>query len=240
MDSIEISEGVRITNDRCLLLDGGSVAVLGDLHLGYEKAMEEEGLYLPRINTGSIRDALNRILSKYEPSTVVLLGDIKHDFRRSKFEARNEVRTVIGLLDDAAEVVVIKGNHDNFLQNTISDMGLLAVDHADLCGHRLEHGHVDSGVRPVIIGHEHPSVRIPGAMSGGMKLQCFVPAKADGVTVLPPFSPFSSGNDLSCGSDSVMAPALRCSNHGDADIYGVTELGLLPLGKLRDLMDIRI
>ena len=63
---------------------------------------------------------------------------------------------------------------------------------------------------------------------------------ADGVTVLPPFSPFSSGNDLSCGSDSVMAPALRCSNHGDADIYGVTELGLLPLGKLRDLMDIRI
>jgi len=107
MDSIEISEGVRITNDRCLLLDGGSVAVLGDLHLGYEKAMEEEGLYLPRINTGSIRDALNRILSKYEPSTVVLLGDIKHDFRRSKFEARNEVRTVIGLLDDAAELGLI-------------------------------------------------------------------------------------------------------------------------------------
>lgn len=237
MDSIEILPRVRITNDRCLLLRDGRTAVLGDLHLGYEKALEDEGLYLPRTNTETIRKALNRILSKYEPEHVVLLGDIKHDFRRSKFEAREEVTRVMRLLTEAAQVTVIKGNHDNFLQNTLNETGLMLVDYADICGFRLEHGHVDSGVRPVIIGHEHPSVRIPGAVSGGMKLQCFVHAKEDGVIVLPPFSPLSSGNDLSMDADCVMAPALRASDYGNADIYGISEVGLIPLGRLSGLSD---
>ncbi|MBO4797229.1 MAG: hypothetical protein J5494_00405, partial [Candidatus Methanomethylophilaceae archaeon] len=55
--SIEILPGVRITSDRCLILDEGPTMVLGDLHLGYERALENEGVYLPRINTDSIRES---------------------------------------------------------------------------------------------------------------------------------------------------------------------------------------
>jgi putative SbcD/Mre11-related phosphoesterase len=240
MQSLEILPGVRITNDRCLLLDGGPTAVLGDLHLGYESSLEDEGLYIPRINTDSITDSLNRMLSRYEPSRVVLLGDIKHDFKRSGREGREEVRRVLSLLREAAEVTVVKGNHDNFLQNILSDTGLLVADYVDMEGFRLEHGHADTGKRPVIIGHEHPSVRIPGAVSGGMKIHCFVHQRNDGVIVLPPFSPFSSGSDLSADRNCIMAAALRNSNHGDADLYGVTEVGLISLGKLKDLTNLSI
>lgn len=241
MDSIEILPGVRITNDRCLILDdGGPTAVLGDLHLGYEKAMEEEGMYLPRMNTDSIRMNLNRILSKYEPKRVVLLGDIKHDFRRSKYEARQEVATILNLVSEAAETVVVKGNHDNFLQNMLSGMGMLAVEYVDIAGFRLEHGHVDTGKRPVIIGHEHPSVRIPGSMTGGMKIQCFVHARKDGVIVLPPFSPFSSGNDISLDPGCLMADALKKSDLPSAEIYGISDVGLMPLGTLKEVMELEL
>lgn len=240
MRTCEILPGVRVTNDRCLILDDGPTVVLGDLHLGYESALEEEGMYIPRMNTESIRDAINEILSEYEPKRVVLLGDIKHDFKRSKREARAEVTRIIELLREAADVIVIKGNHDNFLQNILSDMGLYAVDHIDLGGFRMEHGHVDSKARPVIIGHEHPSVRIPGVMSGGMKIHCFVHQKEDGVIVLPPFSPFSAGNDLVIDGKAIMAPALSGSNYSDADIYGVSEVGIMRLGKLREVMDINL
>ena len=72
MDSVEIEPGVRVTNDRCLVLEKEHTLVIGDLHLGYEKALEDEGVYIPRMNTGSIRDSLNRIISKYEPETIVL------------------------------------------------------------------------------------------------------------------------------------------------------------------------
>lgn len=240
MRSLEILPGVRITSDRCLILDEGPTVVLGDLHLGYERALEQEGMYIPRINTESIRDALNDILCRYEPARVVLLGDVKHDFKRSGYEEKNEVRRIMGLLNEAAETVVVKGNHDNYIQNIISDLGMLAVDHIDIMGFRLEHGHVDSGVRPVIIGHEHPSVRIPGAVGGGLKIQCFVHARKDGVIVLPPFSPFSSGNDLVLDRNCVMAPALKASDFAHADIYGVTDMGIIRLGTLEELSDISI
>ncbi|MDR0508616.1 MAG: metallophosphoesterase [Candidatus Methanoplasma sp.] len=229
-----------MTNDRCLILDDGPTAVLGDLHLGYESALEEEGMYIPRMNTESIRDALNNVLLEYEPKRIVLLGDIKHDFKRSKRDAKAEVKKIAELLMEATDVIVVKGNHDNFLQNILSEIGLMAVNYVDIGGFRMEHGHADSKVRPVIIGHEHPSVRIPGAMSGGMKIHCFVHQRKDGVIVLPPFSPFSAGNDLMPDGKCIMAPALSSSDYPDADIYGVSEVGVMRLGKLKDVIDINI
>lgn len=240
MRTKEILPGVRITSDRCLILDEGPTVVLGDLHLGYERALEMEGMYIPRTNTESIRDSLNEILCRYDPERVVLLGDVKHDFKRAGFEERREVEKIVTLLSEAAETVVIRGNHDNYIQNIVNGLGILAVDYIDIMGFRLEHGHVDSGKRPVIIGHEHPSVRIPGSVGGGMKIQCFVHARRDGVIVLPPFSPFSSGNDLVLDEKCVMAPALRASDFASAEIYGVTDMGLMDLGTLRDLSEVRL
>lgn len=233
--SIRIMPGVTITNDRCLILDDGPTAVIGDLHLGYESALEDEGMFIPRINTDSIRESLNRILDDYEPARVVLLGDIKHDFKRSSYQAREDVRSIIKQVNEAAETVVIKGNHDNYLQTILSGMGIEAQDHIDLMGFRLEHGHIDSGVRPVIIGHEHPSIKIPGELSGSMKLQCYVWAQEEGVIVIPPFSPFASGNDLNPGPDAVMAPALKTCDVERAKVYGVSEMGLIDFGQLQDV-----
>lgn len=241
MDSIEIMPGVRATKDRCLVLDDGPTVVLGDLHLGYEKALEEEGMYLPRINTDSIREALNRIICEYEPKRIVLLGDIKHDFRRTRYESREEVRRIIEMLHRAADVVVIKGNHDNFLQNILQDFGILALDHIDICGFRMEHGHEDSGKRPVIIGHEHPSVKIADTVGGGVKLQCFLHLEKEGIIVIPPFSPLSSGTDLTlAGSETFMSPACKASDVGEAQVFCLSEFGIMPVGKLYDIENIEL
>lgn len=232
---IEVLPGVTITNDRCLILDEGPTLVIGDLHLGYESALESEGMFIPRINTESVRNSLNRIIDEYEPERVVLLGDIKHDFKRSSYQAREDVKNIVRLVMDAAEAIVIKGNHDNFLQTILSDVGAVTLDYFDCMGYRLEHGHVDSGLRPVIIGHEHPSVRIPGELNGAMKLQCYVVAPEEGVIVIPPFSPFASGNDLNPGKDAVMAPALKACDVKKVDIYGVSDMGIIKFGKLEDV-----
>ena len=232
MRTLEILPDVRVTSDRCLLLEGGRTAVIGDLHLGYETSLEDEGMFLPRVNTGTIRDALNRIISRYEPERMVLLGDVKHDFRRSKRESSDEILRIVRLLNEATETLVIKGNHDNYIQNVLEEENMTAVDYADIAGFRLEHGHVDTGRRPVVIGHEHPAVRIPG--SGGEKIHCFVLAREEGVLVIPPFSPMSLGSDL-LTEGTVMSPALRGSKVGNAEIYGVSDLGIMDLGTLSDL-----
>jgi len=235
VDSVEILPGVRASNERCLIIDEGPTVVIGDLHLGYERALEGEGIYLPRVNTNSIKDSLNRIICRYEPRRIVLLGDIKHDFSKAPYECRLEVTKVIKMLTDAAETTVVKGNHDNFLQNILSDIGIDLLDHTDIAGFRLEHGHIDSGVRPVIIGHEHPSVRISGAMSGSVKIQCFLHSAEAGIIVIPPFSPFSSGTDLS--EEQFMSSACKNADMDKASVYGVSEIGIMRLGTLGDLKE---
>ena len=137
-------------------------------------------------------------------------------------------------------MIAEKGNHDNYLQSIVSDLGFIVVDYIDIMGFRLEHGHVDSQVRPVIIGHEHPSVRIPGSVGGGFKIQCFVHAEKEGVIVLPPFSPFSSGNDLVLDKECIMAPALKASDFAHAHLYGVTDMGLIDLGTLENVSSVQL
>jgi len=234
MRSIEILPGIHVTNDKCLVLDDGPTVVIGDLHLGYERALEDEGMYIPRINTTNVIDRLNDILCQYEPSKVILLGDIKHTFRRSKWEEGKDVKAIIELIREASDVVVVRGNHDNYIQNAIQGTDVIVTDHMDQSGFRMEHGHIDSGVRPVIIGHEHPSVRILDSVGVGMKLPVFVHAREDGVIVLPAFSAFSSGNDLMADRNCIMADALKKSDYINADLYGISDLGIISLGKLKD------
>lgn len=241
MDSVEILPGVKVTVNRCLLLNDGPTVVLGDLHIGYEKALEDECMFIPRMNTESVRKSLNLIISKYEPRRVVLLGDIKHDFKRSRHEGREEIRRIIKLIENAADVIVVKGNHDNFLQNILYDMNVKVVDYVDLCGFRMEHGHKDSGKRPVIIGHEHPSVRITGPINGSIKIQCFIHMKEEGIIIIPSFSPLSSGTDLSLsGSETFISPACKGANIMNADVYGVSEFGIFTLGKLGEIENINL
>lgn len=121
------------------------------------------------------------------------------------------------------------------------DTDIMAVDYVDMCGFRMEHGHNDTGKRPVIIGHEHPSVRIAGSVSGGIKLQCFLHLKKEGIIVIPPFSPLSSGSDLSlAGPETFMSPACKGADVGEADVYAISESGILPIGKLSDIENIEL
>lgn len=233
MDSVEIMPGVHVTKDRCLILDDGPTAVLSDLHLGYEKALEDEGMYLPRFNTESILESLNKVIYKYNPKQVVLLGDIKHDFKRNPSECEKEVRKIVELLRNVADIIVVRGNHDNFLQNTLQNLNLKVVDYIDICGFRMEHGHFDSGKRPVIIGHEHPSIRI----NGQIKFQCFLHLKKEGIIVIPPFSPLFSGSSLN-GPETFMSPACRSSHTDQADIYGISDSDVFYLGKLGEIKEI--
>jgi len=240
MQTKELMPGVRISNDRCLLLND-TVMVISDLHLGYESAMESEGLHLPRINTQGIRDSLHRCLHRYEPETVVILGDIKHDFRRPDHECRNEILEILELISETAEPVLVKGNHDNFLQNILSGTRFQLLDRMQAGRFHLEHGHEDGGSRPVVIGHEHPSLRIYDQIGAHVKLPCFLWAHQDQVLVIPSFSLFSGGNDISSGDNDVfMSPALQKTRADDIDVYAVSEIGLITLGALSSLQGLRL
>jgi len=239
MHTKELMPGVKISNDRCLILDD-SVMVISDLHLGYESALEAEGLHLPRINTQSIRESLHRCIHRYEPETVVMLGDIKHDFRRPDWECRRDILELLDFISETSRPVLVKGNHDNFLQNILSGSRYEVVDSLRVGNLHLEHGHEDSGRRPLAIGHEHPSIRIYDSIGAHVKLPCFLWVPQEQVVVMPSFSLFSGGNDISSGDrGSFMSPSLMEASKEGIEVFAVSEIGLLPLGTLDGIQALR-
>ncbi len=240
MRSVEASPRLRLNHDRTLSMEGGRTLVVADLHLGYEDALEGDGLHLPRTHTMGLMGELLGAIERQGAERVVVLGDVKHDFHRGRWECRDDVRAVISMISECCDCVIVRGNHDNYIQSIVAGLEAEVVDSIDIDGHRLEHGHASSVQRPLIIGHEHPSVRLFDRVGGFVKIPCFLHHPVEGVTVLPAFSPMAPGNDLCNGlRPELFSPALAGRGGEGFSVFGCSDIGILPLGSLEEIRSMR-
>jgi hypothetical protein len=239
MESLELMPGLRIHSRRFLTV--GSTIVIADLHLGYESALANDGMMVPRIQTKQMIESLTGILDDLEPDRVVVLGDLKHEFSRNLDQEWREVRSVLSLLSDSSDVVVVRGNHDNYLATITSGMDIPLVDSLDVDGITLVHGHVECGSRPIILGHEHPSVRLMDTVGAYVKLPCFIHDPELDIIVVPAFSPLALGTDLaSVEEGDFFSPILRDNEMGRSMVTACSDIGLMQLGTLSGLSGLRV
>jgi len=236
MNSLEIMPGLSISNDLCAILGRQRAVVISDLHIGYESVMEDSGLHLPRIQTASMRESLLRIMERHAPEQVIILGDLKHEFSRNLAQEWNEVREFLSLITERAEITVIRGNHDNYLATISSKLGLTLMDEYEADGIHFAHGHQYIAKRPLVIGHEHPSVRLFDSVGAYLKMPCFVHLPKQQILVVPAFSPLASGTSFnSIEAEDCLSPILKRADLGEARAYACSEIGLMSLGKLSSL-----
>jgi putative SbcD/Mre11-related phosphoesterase len=231
-----IFPGARITSDLCLWLEQDATIVIADLHIGLESAMEADGIHI-RMQTESMKESLMRIMDRYQPKKVVILGDLKHDFSRNVGQELAEVTSVLSLIKQTAEVSVARGNHDNYLPAIAFRLGIDVEESFRIGGISMMHGHIDTSERPLIIGHEHPSVRVFDEVGAFVKLPCFLHLEEERILVIPAFSPLASGTDFTFDiNKKAMSPVLDGANLQSAKVYGCSEIGLMPLGRLKDIV----
>ncbi|NLI74473.1 MAG: metallophosphoesterase [Euryarchaeota archaeon] len=240
MEEIELIPGVRITSHQCLWMPEDATIVVADLHIGYESALEHNGVHIPRIQTDAVENTLNEIIDTYCPDRMIIAGDIKHEFSRNLSQEFKDVRRIVDGLLDHTEVILVKGNHDNYLENIVSRIEVPVVDKFVQKDITIVHGHSGCDDRPLIMGHEHPSIKLVDKVGAYLKLPCFMHLKKEGIIVLPAFSPLASGTDLSAVSNEFLSPILRRSNAESAEIYACTDIGILPLGALSGLEGLRL
>lgn len=192
-----MDDGIEVFPGGAALILDGDVMVVADLHLGYEAALELEGLSIPRVQTAKIEEYLLRTMDALAPSKVVVAGDLKHNFSRNLTQEWQDIAKFVGIMADMTTLEVVKGNHDNYL-------GLILKEH----GARLCHERVHSGVRivhghkgvlsemPTIMGHIHPSVRLRDSVGASLKDSCFLYDKVRRLLVLPALSLVSPGTDV--------------------------------------------
>ncbi len=217
-----------------LYLEEYETAVMADFHLGFEDVMASRGLSLPRIQKKYILSLLESIFEKYSPKRMVIVGDLKHEFSKNMPQEWDEIEEIIDYITANSELILIRGNHDNYLKTILSRRGLKLHNHYRIGEFLFIHGHKKfnfEGDSVVVMGHEHPSVSIRDEVFAVIKIPCFLVSRE--IIVLPAVSPYASGNDLTKGD--FISPIL-IEKHPSFDVFGIYENDIIPLGGLNKII----
>jgi len=240
---MEIIKGIEILG-KALWIKKLKTLILADLHIGYEEALNKQGILVPRTQFKETISELNALINevqekfKTKPLTIVINGDLKHEFGDiSQQEWRETTKVLDLLLKNSKEVILVKGNHDTMLEPIAKKKKLKIVDYylmGDLC---VLHGDKIfleplTRAKTLIIAHEHPAI----SLSEGSKREtykCFLYGswKNKKLIVMPSFLTATVGYDIQ--NRKMLSPFLK-QGLDYFDVYIVGDK-VYKFGKLKNI-----
>ena len=178
-------------------------------------------------------ETLERLIERCSPETLLVNGDFKHSFSRNLDEEWLEVKDVLKFLMDRVRLVVVRGNHDNYLASILHDMDIDLRRSYRAGRFTFAHGHLDIKTRgSVVIGHEHPALKLRDDIGATLSLPAFV--IGGDIIILPAFSPLAIGADVA--SQPFLSPILRNRSIDSAKVLGVDDReGIMDFGTIADI-----
>jgi len=243
---------IRVLYDS--LVVNNEILVVGDMHIGYEDQFASRAVF-PNVQLKNIISKFNKIFRILDNEgigvkQVVILGDLKHDFRRISDQEWAETLKLIDYLDgkikegEKEKIVVIKGNHDNILEpilrkrekvrlKDVYEVGGVCFLHGDRWSNRCLNSKI------LVMGHLHPAITLSDKYKRE-KFKCILRGKwkKKEVYVLPSFSSVSFGHDLqdtAGGDDHLFIDDDKLKSF-EVIIYNYKEGKALNFGKLKKLV----
>lgn len=223
--------------------------VISDLHLGYEGVMAEyHGLFIPRTQFKKELGILKKITESRKAGTIIITGDLKHEFSETTYIEFKEVRAMFEFLKTGFKrIVVIKGNHDNYLFYVTRKYDIELPDSLLLDGFLFIHGDVLPEKKElekaevIIMGHEHPAIGLFDEVGAKEKIKTFLVGEVNGkkLIVMPALSPLASGTEINLARrEELLSPVLKeLVDIDKLKVIGIDEetgsLDFGELGKLR-------
>jgi putative SbcD/Mre11-related phosphoesterase len=174
-----------------LIIEGGSwkIMVISDLHLGWEASLAEDGIHIPS-QTGKMLRKVKEVLAAENPSSLIILGDLKHTVEKIMLE---EWRDVPLFLEEVKRIVgdvrVIPGNHDGDISILLPNGVKLEPQQGVMVGDvGLFHGHAWPDIRmlnckTLVIGHVHPVITFRDHTGYRVTSQVWVKAPCNNITL---------------------------------------------------------
>lgn len=192
--------------------------VLADVHLGYEEELANAGVYVPRFQLNHVKKVLEEAFNAVDVSKLVIAGDLKHSFSGlGKVEKAELIKFFTYVLPKVDEVVVVRGNHDNYLPTLQRRYMFKFTEALPLGEYLIIHGHKDvveeySGWRYLIFGHEHPSISLRDSLGKLGKFPCYLVGElSDGreFVTLPAVGAYQTGSRITLNSETYISPILK-------------------------------
>jgi putative SbcD/Mre11-related phosphoesterase len=213
--------------------------ILADFHIGYEEALNKQGVLIPRFQYSDIIAMLESTLGAERFDTIVINGDLKHEFGTiSKTEWKQTLDLLDLLSEHCDKIVLIKGNHDTILEPIARKRNLEIVDDfvvgdIYIChGHKIPDSTAFKKSKIIIIGHEHPAITLRTDVRAE-KYKCFLVGKYKDkkLVVMPSFNLVAEGTDLL--KEQLLSPFLK-QDIGSFEVFIVADT-VYDFGKLRKL-----
>ncbi|WP_371395899.1 ligase-associated DNA damage response endonuclease PdeM [Fretibacter rubidus] len=210
-----------------IIFDGRKVAFLpksktllvADLHFEKGSFLQMNGhAPLPAYDTQDTINALAAVISDYEPSHVVALGDSFHDIDAGLRLSEGHSRAINDMIKSLPEFTWILGNHDPDIPQSLLGQ---QQDHLTIDGFLLTHLPTGGAESVNICGHLHPKAKIK-LRRRHLSKPCF--ACSDDRIIMPSFGTYTGGLWVThtAITDVLNAPAQYYATDGE-DIFQLSE-----------------
>ncbi|MEM1927328.1 MAG: metallophosphoesterase [Acidilobaceae archaeon] len=239
-----------VGGEAALYVSSENAVVVSDIHLGFESAMADLGVFPPRRQLRRALESLSRIRATTGASKLIVGGDLKHVFEKLTRQEREEVTRFVERAYELGfkEVLVVRGNHDNYVSGLLKKLGAIWIEgYLELeKSVVITHGHEVHEVNAdlVIIGHEHPALEISvGGFRERLPVFLVAPRASSGYfIVLPAMGEYQSGNVVTLDKTRYLSPWVReeALIEEAVPIIADRDLGTIALPKLGFLLGERV
>lgn len=207
---MEIASGIKIV-DLGLLAE--RTLIIADVHIGYEEALNKQGILLPRFQLKEVMQRLERICNRISFDRVIINGDLKHEFGTISEQEWRDTLKFLDFFKDK-KIVLVKGNHDTILgpiaeKRNVEVKDFFKIKDIFIChGDRIPDNPEFKSAKVVVIGHEHPAVSIKEGPRVEL-FKCFLKGKykKKNLIVQPSFNLVTEGNDVV--TEKLLSPFLN-------------------------------
>ena len=207
-----------------LFWPGKQTLIISDLHLEKGSAYAAKGQMLPPYDTRETLLRLASVIDRYDPDTVVALGDSFHD-GGALVRMADEDRKILALVQDERRWIWVTGNHDPEIPQTA---GGEVMNTFSAGGLQFVHEPSPGQATHEIAGHLHPAARL-SVYGYSIRRPCFIGNKRR--LLLPAFGSFTGGLNI---LDDAFLPLF--GQDGFA-VWMLGEEGLYPVATRRLLPD---
>ncbi|MBI2668758.1 metallophosphoesterase [Candidatus Woesearchaeota archaeon] len=231
---MEITTGMEIV-ETALWLKKEKTLIISDLHVGYEEALQQQGMMVPKFQLEEILQKLREIFKRVTPARIVINGDLKHEFGRVLRQEWKEVLQLIDfLLEHGHELIIVKGNHDMIIGPLAKRRNINVVKDLAIGDTAIFHGDElhNTKAKRIIIGHEHPAITLR-EKSKREKYKCFLKGKwkRKELIAMPSFNPLTEGTDVL--KEQLLSPYLQKLD--DFEVFIVSKGEVFAFGKVKGL-----
>ncbi|MFT3729959.1 MAG: ligase-associated DNA damage response endonuclease PdeM [Hyphomicrobium sp.] len=166
-----------------------SALIVSDLHLEKGSAFAARGQMLPPYDTRETLRKLAKVIDRYQPETVISLGDSLHDSDGASRMDAADVET-LHMLQDDRDWIWITGNHDPKIDRALAGH---VAEEIVVGGIALRHEPRPGAATHEIAGHFHPAARL--VFHGtSLRRPCFVGNRLR--LVMPAFGAYTGGLNI--------------------------------------------